>query len=141
MSAAARVVKALTNRECDYCSKIVKSDRCVPTATKDTHRPGLAPALGLRAGNDGFFIVPQTTLQRRPTMFFSSWLRNRNSNPRVTRATAPRPKQARFRPLLEALEDRAVPAVLNVTTALDVVHPSDGLLSLREAVLQANPAN
>jgi hypothetical protein len=24
------------------------------------HRPGLAPALGLRAGNDGFFIVPQT---------------------------------------------------------------------------------
>src|SRR5262249_28832469 len=36
--------------------------RCVPTATKDTHRPGLAPALGLRAGNDGFFIVPQTNL-------------------------------------------------------------------------------
>jgi hypothetical protein len=33
-----------------------------PTAKKDTHRPGLAPALGLRAGNDGFVIVPQTIL-------------------------------------------------------------------------------
>jgi hypothetical protein len=33
-----------------------------PTAKKDTHRPGLAPALGLRAGNDGFVIVPQTNL-------------------------------------------------------------------------------
>jgi hypothetical protein len=34
--------------------------RCVPTAKRDTHRPGLAPALGLRAGNDGFVILPQT---------------------------------------------------------------------------------
>jgi hypothetical protein len=70
-------------------------------------------------------------------MFFFSWLRNRNSNPRARRATAPRPKQARFRPLLEVLEDRAVPATLNVTTPLDVVDPNDGLLSLREAVIQA----
>jgi hypothetical protein len=38
----------------------VLNGQCVPTATKDTHRPGLAPALGLRAGNGGFFIVPQT---------------------------------------------------------------------------------
>jgi hypothetical protein len=39
-----------------------KSGQCVPTAKKDAHRPGLAPALGLRAGNDGFFILPQTNL-------------------------------------------------------------------------------
>jgi hypothetical protein len=39
------------------------------------------------------------------------------------------------------LEDRAVPAVLNVTTALDEVNPNDGLMSLREAVLQANASN
>jgi uncharacterized delta-60 repeat protein len=42
-------------------------------------------------------------------MFFSSWLRNRNSNPRARRATAARPKHTRFRPLLEVLEDRCVP--------------------------------
>jgi hypothetical protein len=39
-------------------------------------------------------------------MFFSSWLRNRNSNARAKRPTAARPKHTRFRPLLEALEDR-----------------------------------
>src|SRR5262249_3290526 len=44
----------------------------------------------------------------------------------------------RCRPRLETLEDRSVPAILNVTTPLDVINPNDGLLSLREAVLQAN---
>lgn len=34
-----------------------------------------------------------------------------------------------------------MPAVFNVTTPLDVINPSDGLLSLREAVLQANASN
>jgi predicted outer membrane repeat protein len=71
-------------------------------------------------------------------MFFFSWLRKRNSNPRAKRATAARPKQARFRPLLEALEDRAVPSTLNVTTTLDELNPNDGVLSLREAVMQTN---
>src|SRR5207253_4752858 len=41
----------------------------------------------------------------------------------------------------EPLEDRAVPATLTVTTPLDVVNATDGLLSLREAVLQANATN
>jgi hypothetical protein len=27
--------------------------------TKDTHRPGQAPALGLRADNAGYFVVSQ----------------------------------------------------------------------------------
>ena len=52
-------------------------------------------------------------------MFFSSWLRNRNSNARAKRATAARPKHTRFRPLLEALEDRCVPSTLTVTNTLD----------------------
>jgi hypothetical protein len=47
-------------------------------------------------------------------MFFSSWLRNRNSNPRAKRATAARPKDTRFRPLIETLEDRCVPSTLVV---------------------------
>src|SRR5262249_45144884 len=62
--------------------------------------------------------------------------RNRTLNARANRSLAQR--QRRFRPGLEVLEDRAVPAVLNVTTTLDVLEPNDGLLSLREAVIQAN---
>jgi CSLREA domain-containing protein len=43
-----------------------------------------------------------------------------------------------FRPRLESLEDRSVPATLNVTTTLDVVDPADGKRSLREAISAAN---
>jgi hypothetical protein len=57
-------------------------------------------------------------------MFFSSKLRNRKAHQ----------DQRRFRPQLDILEDRAVPATLTVTTPLDIVNPNDGLLSLREAV-------
>ena len=38
----------------------------------------------------------------------------------------------------EYLEDRLAPAVYDVTTSSDVVNASDGLLSLREAILAAN---
>ena len=72
-------------------------------------------------------------------MFFSKWLRNRLTNLRP-KHPAPQRRPRRFRPGLEILEDRAVPAVLNVTTALDEVDPNDGVLSLREAIQQANPA-
>jgi len=50
-------------------------------------------------------------------MVFPSWLRNRTSNRRPSashRATAPR-----FRPRLEALEDRWLPSTLTVTNPLD----------------------
>src|SRR4051812_16946911 len=48
-----------------------------------------------------------------------------------------RPGQRRFRPGIECLEDRAVPATFTVTTTLDVV-AADGKLSLREAINAAN---
>ena len=52
-------------------------------------------------------------------MSFFSWLRNRNSN-RPTRGTAQhRPAAPRFRPRLEALEDRCVPSMLKVTNLDD----------------------
>jgi hypothetical protein len=36
----------------------------VKPPSKIPHRPGLAPALGLRAGSDGPFIVSQTNSQK-----------------------------------------------------------------------------
>ena len=70
-------------------------------------------------------------------MSFSSWLRGLKTASRIAR----RGISPRFRPRLEGLEDRSVPAVLNVTTTLDVVDPNDDLLSLREAVIQANASS
>ena len=66
-------------------------------------------------------------------MSLFSWLRNRT----VSLAQKHRPAR-RFRPPLEMLENRAVPATFSVTPPLDVVDSADGLLSLREAIMAAN---
>jgi predicted outer membrane repeat protein len=122
-----------------------------PTAKKDTHRPGLAPALGLRAGSVGFFIVSQANLNEETrTMSFTHWLRNlRSQTRRVGRISNPSQRQMarargvnRYRPRLELLEDRLTPSTLTVTSALDefdggtLANPAgaDGQLSLREAI-------
>src|SRR4051794_6274545 len=55
----------------------------------------------------------------------------------TSRSGRPRPGQRRFRPGIESLEDRAVPATFLVTTTHDVV-AADGRLSLREAISAAN---
>ena len=66
-------------------------------------------------------------------MWFSSWLRNR------TVSRKPRPA-SRFRPALEMLEDRCVPATFTVNTTLDVLRSghADTTLSLRQAIIDAN---
>ena len=64
-------------------------------------------------------------------MWFSSWLRNRNVSPK-------RRPAHRFRPQLEVLEDRAVPATFMVNTTADVLGHDNGILSLRQAIIDAN---
>jgi hypothetical protein len=46
----------------------------------------------------------------------------------------------RFRQTLEGLEDRAVPAAVTVNTTLDVLGHDNGMLSLRQAIIDANAA-
>jgi hypothetical protein len=68
-------------------------------------------------------------------MWFSSWFLKR------TVSSQRRPAN-RCRPQLEVLEDRAVPATFLVNTTLDVPNShNDGLLSLRQAIIDANKSS
>jgi hypothetical protein len=66
-------------------------------------------------------------------MWFSSWLRHRRVSRKQRSVNC-------FRPTFEALEDRAVPATLTVNTPLDVLGHDNGMLSLRQAIIDANAA-
>ena len=76
-------------------------------------------------------------------MWFFSWLRNRTVSPKRRRWDGlPIRPTVRFRPSLEVLEDRAVPATLLVNTTLDVPSShNNGLLSLRQAIIDANKSS
>src|SRR6516162_2240194 len=57
--------------------------------------------------------------ERRSNMWFTSWLRKWKSNPGTQGHSHRRPAAPRFRPCLEALEDRWMPSTLTVTNNLD----------------------
>src|SRR5262249_13173178 len=57
--------------------------------------------------------------ERRKTMSFFSWLRNRTTIRWPRGRTGPRPAASRSRPLLEALEDRTLPSTLTVLNLND----------------------
>ena len=61
--------------------------------------------------------------------YFSKWRKSAKPARRAHRRLVSR---------LEGLEERALPATFTVTTALDVVNPTDGKLSLRESINAAN---
>src|SRR5262245_52263252 len=69
-----------------------------------------------------------------------SWtsVRSRYSRSHSFRGSSMTGRPFGFRPRLERLEDRAVPATFNVTTTLDAIDPADGKRSLREAITAAN---
>jgi streptogramin lyase len=80
--------------------------------------PRTAPALGLRAGGNGVPIVPQATPERRPTMFFSSWLAVRPAKKPQWRKS-----RLRSRPSIEMLEDRTLLAASTATTLATSPNP------------------
>jgi hypothetical protein len=59
-------------------------------------------------------------------------------SPRPARKNATNKHPRRFRPLLEALEDRLAPALLTVNTLQDETDHTDAVLSLREAIAVVN---
>jgi FG-GAP-like repeat len=86
----------------------------VLTAKQALHRPGTAPALGLRAGRAAL-IVSQTAFGKEtPLMWFHSFLDSLRARllrqPRRSRHRRPPSQPPPSRPLLEALEDRIVPS-------------------------------
>src|SRR5262245_32066555 len=95
----------------------------VLTAKQAPHRPGTAPALGLRAGNDvsSFYCRP-----RGDSLMLSTWFATSTNGKR-------RSSRRRFVPRLELLEGRALPSTF---TVLNLADSGDG--SLRQAVLAAN---
>src|SRR5262245_9625032 len=61
---------------------------------------------------------------------------------RLFGSARPEPKPVRrSRLAVEALEDRAVPAILTVNSTADDTTAGDGLVTLREAILAANSAS
>jgi hypothetical protein len=97
----------------------------VLTAKQATHRPGTAPALGLRAGRVAAAIVRQTVLKKEIPMWFHSLfdaLFARSSRISVRqRRHAPRDRQRSrsFRPRLEILEDRTLLSTYIVNSLTD----------------------
>jgi hypothetical protein len=77
-------------------------------------------------------------------MWFSSWLRVFGSNRSARRPAHPAPRATRFRPQLEALEDRCLPSHMPVPvpSTLTVTNNADsGAGSLRAEIAAANPGD
>jgi hypothetical protein len=100
----------------------------VSAAKQNPHRPGIAPALGLRAGSDDLGIVSQTGCRtelipfykERLTMWLSQlcqcWLA-RTAGARRT----PTPRRHGLRLSLEPLEDRTVPSSFTAANVSDLI--------------------
>jgi hypothetical protein len=68
----------------------------------------------------------------------SNLFRSRNKPAR--RHICMKRRRGSFRPRIDLLEDRLAPAMLLVNTHMDLATSSPGVLSLREAITQANSA-
>jgi hypothetical protein len=91
------------------------------------HRPGITPALGLRAGSDGLLIVPQTASERETSiMLLTHWLGFQRGSSRWTpRGRHPVHRRAtprrRLLPTLERLEDLTLLTNYTAATVSDLI--------------------
>jgi probable HAF family extracellular repeat protein len=120
----------------------------VSAAKQNPHRPGLAPALGLRAGADGLVILSQTDFGKERSFshsqeVYSMFLRLAKIKSRIARSLAPprlRPPRSaacnRTRLAVESLEDRCLLSSYNITDIGPITaligswvprHPSSGI--------------
>jgi hypothetical protein len=91
----------------------------------------MAPALGLRAGSDGLFILSQARVEKETrAMSFNRWLWTGRTH-RPAQKTGPS-LASRYRPRLETLEDRCLPSTLTVSSTAD-----SGPGSLRDTLAAA----
>src|SRR6478672_3208834 len=91
----------------------------VLTAKQAPHRPGTAPALGLRAGCVVATIIEQTNLTKEILMWFRTLLdsmKQRRSGTPVRRSPH-RPPARRLQ--VEPLEERCMPSTYTVLNLLD----------------------
>src|SRR5262249_19303167 len=82
-----------------------------------------------------FSLYRRPVPERRNIMWFSSWLRSRTWSGAPRRRTRNRPAAPRFRPRLEALEDRTVPSQVSLTVS-SLADSGPG--TLRDAILTAD---
>jgi hypothetical protein len=88
-------------------------------AKQKPHRPGIATALGLRAGTGNRSLIPQAVPLKEILLMWPTLLTLwRTLSGKPPRKGGPRRRPACRRLCLEALEDRAVPASLGYSTYL-----------------------
>ena len=104
-------------------SKLRKAAGEVKPPSIAPHRPNIAPALGLRAGNGATWIVSQTNFTEGTlTMSRTDCLLNLlKRSPRPASSRKSRAARTTFRPRLQRLEDRTVLSSFTAATVSDVV--------------------
>src|SRR5262245_12819801 len=107
----------------------------VLTAKQAPHRPGTAPALGLRAVGAAP-IVEQTIPSKEIPMWLRSLLRSPKARSSVASVRRSPRRPAACRLGIETLEDRTVPSTF---TVLNVADSGDGSLRAAIQAAEANP--
>src|SRR5262249_352508 len=108
------------------------------------HQSDISRALRPRAWSAGLCFLSRTTLELEALLMWPSFVFSRvgadsSSASRKRQGTRPNSRRQRFRPQIEALEDRLTPALLIVRSLTDApVNLTDATVTLRDAIYAAN---